>query len=224
MKEGDVITKVGDQTVKDFAALANTLAQHKPGDKLSFEVTRGGEQKTLTITLGERRAPGAPEAGRGRRAAAFLGVRTQPLTADLKNRLGVTADQGVLVTDVLPNSPAAKAGLQQEDVITSFNGKPIADPDELRTAVEQAGLGNKATIGIVRGKEKKELTAQLKEAPGEVSLAFPRGGLPSLGTGQPGFPEGIFGDRQKIEQLERQVQQLQKRIKELEQKQAQPPK
>jgi S1-C subfamily serine protease len=213
VKAGDVIVKVGDKSINDFDALANTLAQHKPGDKLSLTVKRDGQDKTLNVTLGERQArpPVGPGGGR-RRATAFLGVQTQPLTPDLKNRLGVTADQGVLVTEVVPDTPAAKAGLKQEDVIITFNGKAIANPEQLREAVQQAGAGKKATIGVVRGKEKKDLTAQLEEAPGDVSFELPRGNFPPV-------PEGFFGERQKVEQLERQVQQLEKRIKDLEQKQ-----
>ena len=53
MKAGDIIVKAGDRDVKDFDALANALANHKPGDKVAFHVLRDGQDKSLTVTLGE---------------------------------------------------------------------------------------------------------------------------------------------------------------------------
>jgi len=67
----------------------------------------------LTVTLGERPAPERTFPDRpGVRRSAFLGVQTQTLTAELKTRLNVAVETGVVVTDVVPNSPAAKAGLE----------------------------------------------------------------------------------------------------------------
>jgi putative serine protease PepD len=49
LKSGDVIVKVGDQQVKDFDALINTIARHKPGDKLTFQVKREGKEQQLSV-------------------------------------------------------------------------------------------------------------------------------------------------------------------------------
>jgi serine protease Do len=220
LKRGDVIVKAGDQAVRDFDALVNTLAQHKPGDKLSFEVSRDGKSEAVTVTLGASQAPQVPRPGAPARprGQAFLGVQTQPLTPDVKDRLGVAADKGVLVTAVVPNTPAAKAGLKAEDVITRFDGKDVADPEQLKAAVNQAGPGKKVTLGVVRGKEKKEFTTQLEEAPGDIFLN-PRG--PFGGAGgfpEPRLPGGIAPRPQRMEQLERRIDELERRLRELEQK------
>lgn len=223
MKPGDVIVKAGDKTVKDFENLLNTLAQHKAGDKLALEVRRDGKEQKLTVTLGERTAARTPPAeGLPRqRATAFLGVQTQAVTPELKSRLNLGADRGALVTEVVPDSPAAKAGLKTDDVITAVNGKEVADPRQLREAVRQAGVGKEVTLKVARGDKTQELKAKLEEAPGDISVApLPPGfrpeGFPPFG-GQPPFTPG--DGQRRIQQLEKQLQDLEKRVRELEKKQ-----
>src|SRR3954470_18745079 len=76
--------------------------------------------------------PNAPASGQESRQPAYLGVTMFPLTADVKSRLNVKGDAGVVVMNVMPSSPAANAGLRQGDVITAINDKPVRDPDQMR--------------------------------------------------------------------------------------------
>ena len=82
----------------------------------------------LTLTAPQAGANPAPAAAPAEPRGAFLGVMLQELTPDLKTRLGVTADKGALITDVVPNSAAAKADLKEGDVITSVDGQPVESP------------------------------------------------------------------------------------------------
>jgi serine protease Do len=220
LKSGDQIRKVDDADVKDPDNFLQTVASKKPGDKLSLHVTRDGQEQTITVTLGERPAtprtpPGGPppqlwgpESGQ---RPAFLGVQTQPLTPDVSKRLDITT-KGVLVTEVLPKSPAANAGLKTDDVITAIDNNPIEDPGQLREAVQRVGPGKDAAIQVTRGKENLNLTVKLGEAP--------TGGFPMPGSDR--FPSMDFGSLmdagRKIQQLERRIDELEKRIKELEKK------
>jgi serine protease Do len=91
-----------------------------------------------------------PTAGRGR-----LGIGIQNLTPQLAEYFG-TKD-GVLVTTVKPDSPAAKAGLKAGDVITTINGKPVNDAGDLAEVVRRSDDGAKLEIGYTR--DKKPATA-----------------------------------------------------------------
>ncbi|WP_127497734.1 trypsin-like peptidase domain-containing protein [Actinoplanes solisilvae] len=71
---------------------------------------------------------------------------------------------GALVSQVTPSSAAAKAGLQQGDVITSADGKNINDANDLIAAVQSGAVGQKMTIEFTRGGEKKQVTVTLAEA------------------------------------------------------------
>ena len=81
---------------------------------------------------------------------AYLGVGIQPVTQQLAEQFHVKPREGVVVTEVYPDSPAAKAGLKAGDVIVEFAGVPVANPQELQTAVERAALGKPHLLIVMR--------------------------------------------------------------------------
>jgi serine protease Do len=81
---------------------------------------------------------------------AYLGVGIQPVTAQLAKQFDVKPREGVVVTDVYPNTPAAKAGLHSGDVIRSFAGVKVDSPRELQLLVERAELGRPHPVELVR--------------------------------------------------------------------------
>jgi S1-C subfamily serine protease len=202
LREGDVITKIGDRDVRGPEELVKTLNNHKPGDHVTLHVRRDGKDQTLTVQLGERPGRAARAPGGGQRPA-FLGVQ-----------LGESEEEGqkgVTVRGVLPESPADKAGLRDGDVITEANGKAVRGPEELRDTVRQAGAGKELHLKVMRGKDTKELTARLEEAPaGEIS--------PSGGPAAEGVPPRRQGDAGRVDQLERRIRELERRVRELEKK------
>jgi serine protease Do len=80
----------------------------------------------------------------------WLGVQMQPLTRALAKAIGLPNDEGVLVNDVVADSPAARAQLKQGDVITAFNGTAIKTPRDLAVAVANAHAGETAKLSLWR--------------------------------------------------------------------------
>ena len=81
--------------------------------------------------------------GRGR-----LGVRVESLNDDMASALGMSGGKGVLVIEVLGGTPAEKAGLRSGDVITTVEGKPVYDADDLVSALrDDAGVGTHRSVG-----------------------------------------------------------------------------
>ena len=78
----------------------------------------------------------------GRVHRAYLGVIIQPVTQPLAEQFKAKVHEGVLVTEVQPNTPAAKAGLQSGDIILEFAGKPVPSPRELQGMVEEVKAGS----------------------------------------------------------------------------------
>ena len=96
----------------------------------------------------------------------------QSITPDLAAEFSLPDDEGALVTDIRPNTPASKAGLQTGDVIRSVNGKKIKDSQQLRLMVSQSAPGSKVTLTFLRsenGKKpvEKTATAVLGTLPGQ---------------------------------------------------------
>ncbi|TWT80827.1 putative periplasmic serine endoprotease DegP-like precursor [Planctomycetes bacterium CA13] len=101
------------------------------------------------------------ETGTVRRA--YLGVGIQPVTQSLAKQLSVKPRGGVVVTDVFPGTPAAKAGLQTGDVIVRFGAEPVSTPQALQLIVERAPIGSTQTIEIVRNGKSVNLSFEAAE-------------------------------------------------------------
>jgi serine protease Do len=110
----------------------------------------------------------------GKVTRGYLGVDIQSLTAELAQEFDLPDKSGALVTDVEPNTPAAKAGVQNGDVIGEVDGKKIADSQQLRLMISESAPGKKVTLRILRsenGKKpvEKTVTATLGTLPGEAN-------------------------------------------------------
>jgi serine protease Do len=110
----------------------------------------------------------------GKVARGYLGIRIQSLTPQLAKQFNLPDESsGVLVSDVNPNSAAAKVGLQNGDVILELNGKKVSDSRTLHLLVAQSAPGSKVTLRVLRGAAEskpveKMLSATLGELPQEV--------------------------------------------------------
>jgi serine protease Do len=119
----------------------------------------------------------------GRVEYPYLGVRMLSLTPRARERINntpdlnlqVTVDQGILVVDVIPNSPAAQAGLRPGDVIQQINGQTVTEADQVQSAVDEAGIGGELQMQVLRQGETTSVTAQLQSLPTEDQAAS-RGG------------------------------------------------
>jgi serine protease Do len=99
----------------------------------------------------------------GKVTRGWLGVAIQPVTPEIAEALGLDQQRGALVAQVTPDSPAAKAGIEQGDVITQFNGQQLEGPRELSRTVAQTDVGKQVTITVLRDGESRTLNATLTE-------------------------------------------------------------
>ncbi len=106
----------------------------------------------------------------GKIERGWLGVSIQPVTQEVADGVGLTKPAGALVAKVEPDSPAAKAGLKQSDVILSIDDKDIADIRDLTRRVAEIKPGTGIKIGVWRGNGRTQLDATVG-APREVQVA-----------------------------------------------------
>lgn len=143
MQQGDVIRAVDGQTIKNARDLAIDIANIRPGTKTAVEIVRGGETKTLEVSLGtlpsNNTASTSPQAGQGQ-----IGLALAPLTPDARAQLGLPNDAtGAVIANVQPGSPADQAGLQQGDVITAVGQVAVNSPAEAVRALHRAEQNGK---------------------------------------------------------------------------------
>lgn len=91
----------------------------------------------------------------------MLGVKGGEVNSDLAEALNLDSSQGAFVSEVMPKTAAAKAGLKAGDVIMSINGKTIHSFSELRAKVATLGVGRKITMGVIRDGKHKTLDVTL---------------------------------------------------------------
>lgn len=105
----------------------------------------------------------------GKVTRGWLGVSIQPVNEELAKHFGLKSAEGVLVNEVMKDTPAQKAGMKEGDVIISFDGKPTADPTELRNIVAETRVGKRVKIKVVRDKGTKVLSATITEQPKDLA-------------------------------------------------------
>ncbi len=101
----------------------------------------------------------------GKVVRGWLGVAIQDLTPELATQFGITDTKGVLVSDVMDDSPAKKAGFERADVIIEYDGKPMNSPTHLRNAVAQTPIGRKVSLKVIRDKKPKTIEVTIVEQP-----------------------------------------------------------
>jgi serine protease Do len=104
---------------------------------------------------------------KGKVTRGWLGVSIQPLTPELAKSFGAKDTRGVLISDVIPDSPASKSGLKSGDVLLEFNGKKVEAPADLQRAVGLSSPNQDAKIKVLRDQGEKNLEIRIGEAPDE---------------------------------------------------------
>jgi serine protease Do len=119
---------------------------------------------------------------KGKVSRGWLGVSIQPLTPELAKSFAAKDTKGVLISDVVPESPAATAGLQPGDILLEYDGKRMEGPEDLQRAVGLASPGGTARVKVWRDHSEKTLEVRVGETPDEREARAPgRGPRTALG-------------------------------------------
>jgi S1-C subfamily serine protease len=161
VKRGDILLKVNETVINnphDASTVAQTL---KVGDKIKLTVTHGDETRVLEVTVGDKN--GRPYLGMAPFGVPRLGViRAMPPGAMPLGK--------VRVTQVVTDSPAAKAGVKVGDVIVEIDGKKIDKP--LQQIIASYKPGDVVKLKVERGNETPELTVTLGDNPDRKGVAY----------------------------------------------------
>src|SRR5262247_2727955 len=108
-------------------------------------------------------------ASKGKITRGWLGVSIQELNPELAKSFGLKEPRGVLIADVVKDSPADRAGLVSGDVVVEFDGKRVDTPQDLQKTVAATSPGKGVPVKVWRDKAEKTLEIKLGETPEETA-------------------------------------------------------
>ncbi|MDX2048755.1 MAG: PDZ domain-containing protein [Chitinophagaceae bacterium] len=165
LKEGDIITKLGDKKIEDSDDLYKAVSDHKPGDEVELTYLRNKKETKLKVKLGENKSSfGGTFNFRSPRLEGLAPLDgLTPWSEDhffnwsdhRRHRLGIRIqdtedDKGVKVLEVEEESLAAKAGIKRDDVVIEIDGKNIKDADDAREALADAREKTSYSVKVLR--------------------------------------------------------------------------
>jgi serine protease Do len=113
----------------------------------------------------------------------YIGVSLQSLSAgDVAETLGIDRNRGELITSVTPGGPAARAGVEQGDVVLSVAGQPVTPDQTLAYLVSRQPIGTRIPVELLRNGQRRTVNVQIAERPNDQELAR----LNGIDTGEEG--------------------------------------
>ncbi|MEX3008092.1 Do family serine endopeptidase [Hoeflea sp. TYP-13] len=156
LKSGDVVTAVGDELVEGPRDLARKIARVNPGENADITVWRDGDSQSITVEIGTLKEP--------KKAAAQIETK-KPDSGEHLEEFGLTvkpADDGngLMITEVAPDSVAAERGMRPGDTITAVNNTDVQSAKDLSEAVKAAtDAGRKAVLFQVTNQNSNRFVA-----------------------------------------------------------------
>lgn len=177
LQEGDVIVGFDGHDIDGTEPLKDFVVDKNVGDKVEVIYLRGDQTKKTTIEIGsrplemekqiwvEKNGPRgyARTWMKGMEKSGYIGVSIQDLNEQLGDYFGVKDGNGVLIVEVMDDSPAAKAGIKAGDVVTGVDNEPIEASQDLQEVIASKEEGDKVDIDLLRRGDKKTLTVEVAE-------------------------------------------------------------
>lgn len=141
-------------------------------------------------------------------AGSYLGLRIQDISAEDARRLGLSEVYGVLISEVLEDTPAAKAGLQQDDVLVNWNGIRLEGVAQLQRHMRETPAGRNVRLGVFRDGKARDVTITLGEREGMAEAFVIPEGVRAFRVP----PEDRKRMRERMDELRIHMHELQDRL------------
>ncbi len=162
LRRGDIIVGFNGEKVHESSELPRLVATMPPGTTATVDILREGKSISVPVILGtlqedDTQVAAAPKPSE---VEVSLGLRVEPITPDIATSLKLEDTDGVVVSGVEANGPAAEAGLRRGDVVREINRLPIGDIDDYETVT--SNLRTDTTVLLLVERRGSNLYVALK--------------------------------------------------------------
>ena len=161
----DILMMIDGDKVYTIDQVKKMLSFFEPEQKIKITFKRGENTDTCFLVLEERKTPEIPK-------RTYMGVFLKDLDDKTKKKLKLETPFGILISEVVEDSPADEAGLKDEDVLLTFADEKIYTTDQLIKMLKNYKPEDKVTLKIIRGKKKKTIKLILGEKEDKLNYFF----------------------------------------------------
>jgi C-terminal processing protease CtpA/Prc len=143
-------------------------------------------------------------------SGSWIGVHAQSMTPELREHFGAPKDRGVLVAQVVADSPAARAGLKTGDIIVKAGDTDVKEFHDLAAAVSETEEGKTLTLEVIRDRRTQRIDVKVEENPKWQGME--REVEKAVETFKRGRDEAMRALEKRLEKLEKQLEELRRQI------------
>jgi serine protease Do len=232
IEQEDIILEFGGKKVRNSSHFTKLVKESSPGEEVAVTIIRDGNEKILSITMGERLKDEfllglGPEYFLGKTnkfkpysysftyfSGSRIGIKVQDLTEQLGNYFGVEEGEGVLITEVEEDMPAYKAGVKAGDVIVGVDAEKVEDTEDLMEVISEKEEGEKVGIKVIRNRKPESFEVEVKE--GEKWFSSDLSDINKLKIYTEKLnPSEIFLQKEHSSELKEELEDLREELEEL---------
>ncbi|HET6440415.1 MAG TPA: Do family serine endopeptidase [Anaeromyxobacter sp.] len=169
LKPGDLITQLNGKAVDSSGTLTRAVALVAPGQTANLTVQRGVELRQFALKVAMRpedeSAVGRLDQDEGdaeaKEPTPKLGLALAPISPQIQSQLGLESDEGLVITNVLPDGPGDHANLRRGDVILEMNRQPVSKVEDVKAILAKLKENDVLVLRVRRGDQASFLTLRL---------------------------------------------------------------
>jgi len=165
LSEEDIIAEINKEKAASIGDIKRIIGNTDPGKEIELKIIRRGKQKIVRVQLTEKRPFYGPSPRKWiyypKDYRPYVGIRMQELNPQMAEYFNIKA--GLLITEVLKDSPADLSKLKAGDVVTTWNTQTITDTDDFYKQLDKSNPGDEIQLAITRKGKQKTVKVTLAE-------------------------------------------------------------